>query len=82
MRRALAISAVIVLAAALAACDPNAASPVVHACVSNRSGTARIVAADVQCRRGEYKTSWNRTGQPGADGAAGARVRGRRGRDG
>ena len=52
----------------------------VHACVSNRDGSVRIVAEGVDCAKNESSVTWNQAGPQGSAGPAG--IDGRAGRDG
>ena len=58
----------------------TALTDTVHACVSNRDGSVRIVAEGVGCARNESSISWNQAGPEGPTGSTG--TTGRDGRDG
>ena len=51
-----------------------------YACVTQRFHTLNLTSASAACPRGQYKISWNRTGQRGAPGPLGPK--GSRGRSG
>ena len=58
----------------------TALTDTVHACVSNRDGSVRIVAEGVGCAKNESSISWNQAGPEGPIGPTG--TNGQDGRDG
>jgi Collagen triple helix repeat (20 copies) len=53
-----------------------------YACVTQRFHTLNLTSASAACPRGQYKISWNRTGQRGARGPLGKGSRGPSGSNG
>ena len=49
----------------------SAAAQVIHGCVSNSTGTVRIIAPTDTCKNNETATSWNATGPAGPKGDPG-----------
>lgn len=44
---------------------------VIHACYEDKGGEVRLVGANLKCRRGESKLTWNQRGRAGPAGPAG-----------
>jgi hypothetical protein len=60
------------VAGAVPALALSGSGPVVfHACVTNKTGTIRIVSASTRCAAGQHKISWNQTGPRGPRGLTG-----------
>jgi hypothetical protein len=56
---------------AIAVADSAATATIYYGCVSNTTGTMKVVAKSTVCPIGQYKISWNKLGPQGAQGVAG-----------
>src|SRR5436190_23794294 len=47
------------------------AQEAIHACVNQRSGDLRVIAAGAECKKNEVPLAWNVQGPPGPQGVSG-----------
>ena len=59
------------IAVSMAAAPGLNAADVIHACVDQRSGVLRVIAAEEQCKKGESALEWNIQGPTGVEGPQG-----------